>query len=106
LVLDTLHAEIPGVPLLVAEFGIGTDDDTLRADYLRRGLDITHAAIARGVDVRGFFHRTAVDNCEWLDELQHEVWDHRSRSQCPDERSSLAAASILGVRRGVVASVA
>lgn len=66
LVLDTLHAEIPGIPLLVAEYGIGTDDDTLRADYLRRGLDITHAAIARGVDVRGFFHWTAVDNYEWL----------------------------------------
>jgi len=66
LVLDTLHADLPGTPLLVAEFGIGTDDDTARAEYLTRGLAAVHDAIGRGVDVRGFFHWTAVDNYEWL----------------------------------------
>jgi beta-glucosidase len=66
LVLDRLHAEVPGVPLLVAEFGIGTDDDGQRAAYLRDGLAAVHAAIDRGVDVRGFFHWTGVDNYEWL----------------------------------------
>ena len=66
LVLDRLHAELPNTPLLVAEYGVGTDDDTLREAYLERGLEITRAAIARGVDVRGFFHWTAVDNYEWL----------------------------------------
>ena len=65
LVLDRLHAEVPGTPLLVAEYGIGTDDDTQRAAYVTRGLEVTHAAIARGVDVRGFFHWTGVDNYEW-----------------------------------------
>lgn len=66
LVLDRLHAELPGTPLLVAEFGIGTADDRERADYLARGLEVVHQAIARGVDVRGLFHWTAVDNYEWL----------------------------------------
>jgi beta-glucosidase len=66
LVLDRLHDELPGVPILVAEYGIGTDDDDLRADYLRRGLTVIHDAIDRGVDVRGVFHWTAVDNYEWL----------------------------------------
>jgi beta-glucosidase len=66
LVLDDLHAALPGVPLLVAEFGVGTDDDAARARYLARGLEVTRAALARGVDVRGFFHWTAVDNYEWL----------------------------------------
>ncbi len=66
LVLDRLHTEVPGVPLLVAEYGVGTPDDARRADYLRDGLAITHGAIERGVDVRGFFHWTAVDNYEWL----------------------------------------
>ncbi len=65
-VLDRLHEKVPGVPLLVAEYGIGTDDDTVRAAYLERGLQITHQAIARGIDVRGLFHWTAVDNYEWL----------------------------------------
>jgi beta-glucosidase len=65
-VLDELHAALPGTPLLVAEFGIGTDDDALRARYLERGLELTRGALARGIDVRGFFHWTAVDNYEWL----------------------------------------
>ena len=54
------------MPLLVAEFGIGTDDDAERAAYLRRGLDVVHDRIDRGVDVRGFFHWTSVDNYEWI----------------------------------------
>ena len=59
-------AELPGMPLLVAEYGIGTDDDEVRAAYLRRGLAVINEAIERGIDVRGFFHWTAVDNYEWL----------------------------------------
>ncbi len=66
LVLDRLHDTVPGTPLLVGEYGIGTDDDAVRRAYLERGLEITHDAIARGIDVRGFFHWTAVDNYEWL----------------------------------------
>lgn len=66
LVLDRLHDELPGTPLLVAEYGIGTDDDRQRSAYLARGLEVIHAAIGRGVDVRGVFHWTGVDNYEWL----------------------------------------
>jgi beta-glucosidase len=65
-VLDRLHQMLPGTPLLVAEYGIGTSDDTQRAAYLDRGLQVTSNAIARGVDVRGLFHWTGVDNYEWL----------------------------------------
>ena len=64
--LDRLRQEVPGTPLLVAEYGIGTADDEQRAAYLQRGLEVAHDAIERGIDVRGFFHWTAVDNYEWL----------------------------------------
>jgi beta-glucosidase len=66
LVLDRLHAELSGTPLLVGEFGVGTDDDDVRTAYLQRGLEVVHDAIGRGVDVRGLFHWTGVDNYEWL----------------------------------------
>ena len=56
----------PALRFLVAEYGIGTDDDDLRADYLTEGLAIVSDAIARGIDVRGLFHWTGVDNYEWL----------------------------------------
>ncbi len=65
LVLSRLHEELPGTPLLVAEFGLGTDDDAVRTRYLEDGLRIVHDALARGIDVRGLFHWTAVDNYEW-----------------------------------------
>jgi beta-glucosidase len=53
-------------PLLVAEYGIGTDDDARRAANLARGLEIVCDAIERGIDVRGLFQWTGVDNYEWL----------------------------------------
>ena len=65
-VLDRLHQMLPGTPLLVAEYGIGTSDDSQRAAYLERGLQVISDALARGIDVRGLFHWTAVDNYEWL----------------------------------------
>lgn len=65
LVLSRLHEQLPGTPLLIAEFGVGTDDDAVRARYLSEGLRITHDALTRGIDIRGLFHWTAVDNYEW-----------------------------------------
>jgi beta-glucosidase len=65
LVLNRLAEELPTTPLLVAEYGIGTDDDALRARYLRDGMAVVNGALARGIDVRGIFHWTGVDNYEW-----------------------------------------
>jgi beta-glucosidase len=65
LVLDRLHAELPGKPLLISEYGIGTADDAERCQYIHEGVAIAADAIDRGVDLRGFFHWTGVDNYEW-----------------------------------------
>jgi beta-glucosidase len=66
LVLRRLRDELPGRPLLICEHGVGTDDDEWRSDVLRESLAIVDEAMADGVDVRGFFHWTGVDNYEWL----------------------------------------
>jgi beta-glucosidase len=65
-VLHRLAEELPDRPILVSEHGIGTTDDSWRVDVLRESLAQVEQAIADGVDVRGFFHWTAVDNYEWL----------------------------------------
>jgi beta-glucosidase len=69
LVLRRLAEELPGRALVVAECGLGTptsaDDDDWRATYLDDCCRITAEAIDDGVDVRGFFHWTGVDNYEW-----------------------------------------
>jgi len=64
-VLRRLHEQVPGAALLVAEYGLGTDDDAARAAYLQRGLQVVNECVAEGIDVRGLFHWTAVDNYEW-----------------------------------------
>jgi len=64
-VLHRLHEELPGRPLLISEHGVGTDDDEWRCDVLRESLGLVSEAIDDGVDVRGFFHWTGVDNYEW-----------------------------------------
>ncbi len=65
LVLRRLHHELPDRPLLIAEHGVGTDDDAWRVDVLRESLAVVAEAQRDGVDVRGFFHWTGVDNYEW-----------------------------------------
>jgi beta-glucosidase len=65
LVLRRLHAELPGRPLLICEHGVGTDDDGWRSDVIRESLGYVEEAITDGVDIRGFFHWTGVDNYEW-----------------------------------------
>ena len=39
--------------------------DPLRVDYLRRHITAVHAALTRGVDVRGYFVWSLLDNFEW-----------------------------------------
>jgi beta-glucosidase len=70
LVLRRLADELPRRPLMVAECGLGTVDegidDQQRVRYLDECLRIVSDALDDGIDVRGFFHWTAVDNYEWL----------------------------------------
>ncbi|WP_406031932.1 family 1 glycosylhydrolase [Nocardioides sp. NBC_00163] len=54
-----------GVPVLVTENGIATDDDQRRIDYTEAALGHLRDAMADGVDVRGYLHWSAVDNYEW-----------------------------------------
>ena len=66
LVLRRLADELPGRTLLVDECGVGTDDDAWRCEVLADSLGQVEAALDDGIDVRGFFHWTGVDNYEWL----------------------------------------
>ncbi|HJP74474.1 MAG TPA: GH1 family beta-glucosidase [Pseudonocardiaceae bacterium] len=73
-VLRRLGREHPGLPLLIAENGAAYDDyldptgrirDTERIDYLHGHLAEVRSAIADGVDVRGYFVWSLLDNFEW-----------------------------------------
>ncbi|GAA2744053.1 GH1 family beta-glucosidase [Kitasatospora cinereorecta] len=45
----------------------GTVDDRPRIDYLAGHLDAVAAAVAEGVDVRGYFTWSLIDNFEWAE---------------------------------------
>jgi beta-glucosidase len=55
-----------GVPVYVTENGIGTDDDALRIDYVRRALTGLKRCLDDGIDVRGYFYWSLLDNFEWV----------------------------------------
>ena len=50
----------------VSRIGLATSDDGWREEFLRESLGFVVQAASDGIDLRGFFHWTAVDNYEWL----------------------------------------
>ncbi|QOD05067.1 glycoside hydrolase family 1 protein [Pseudarthrobacter sp. BIM B-2242] len=59
-------ARIAGIPVIVTENGLATDDDSQRVDYLRVAVDCVASCLADGIDVRGYIAWTAFDNFEWV----------------------------------------
>ena len=55
-----------GVPILVTENGIATNDDSRRVVYVQRALQGLKRAIDDGVDVRGYVAWSLLDNFEWM----------------------------------------
>jgi len=55
-----------GVPILVTESGVATADDARRVAFIRDALAGVRAAIADGVDIRGYVYWTLLDNFEWM----------------------------------------
>jgi beta-glucosidase len=64
--LRALSARWPGLPLVVTESGLATAVGERRAQHIVRTLEQVDRARASGVDVRGYYHWSLVDNFEWL----------------------------------------
>lgn len=58
-------AETTGKPIYVTENGIATDDDKRRIAYIDGALAALRKAKADGIDIRGYFHWSLLDNFEW-----------------------------------------
>jgi beta-glucosidase len=58
-------AAMTGVPVLLTESGIATDDDAERITYLTEVLRGVRRALDDGVDIRGYFVWSLLDNFEW-----------------------------------------
>jgi beta-glucosidase len=71
--LQTVHARY-GLPIYVLENGYGSSEqpdgtgaviDTGRIEFLRAYIEAMNSAAAGGVDVRGYFIWSLLDNLEW-----------------------------------------
>ncbi|MEU7742628.1 GH1 family beta-glucosidase [Nonomuraea sp. NPDC049158] len=71
--LTDLHERYPNQPLMITENGAAFPDtvdngmihDEDRIDYVRRHLQAVFDVIEKGVDVRGYFLWSLMDNFEW-----------------------------------------
>ncbi len=52
-------------PIYVMENGIPDSRDELRRDFIRDHLEHCHRAIKEGVNLKGYFHWSLLDNFEW-----------------------------------------
>ncbi len=74
-ILVQTHEALPGVPLWVTENGAAFDDrvidgevyDPNRISYLAGHLEAAGRAIRKGVDLRGYFCWSLMDNLEWAE---------------------------------------
>ena len=55
------------IPIIVTENGVADDDDDMRPEHVRRHLHVTAEAIENGLDIRGFYHWSLMDNFEWAE---------------------------------------
>lgn len=53
------------LPIYITENGLADADDSKRTDFIREHLKWVKRAIDEGVDVRGYFYWSLLDNFEW-----------------------------------------
>ncbi|HZQ58297.1 MAG TPA: family 1 glycosylhydrolase [Acidimicrobiales bacterium] len=58
-------AQVTGIPVIVTENGIATDDDRERVAFMSGALEGVCRCLDDGIDVRGYFAWSLLDNFEW-----------------------------------------
>jgi len=57
------------VPIYITENGIATRDDQKKIRFMKRHVDVLERCLRNGIDVRGYFYWSLIDNYEWLQGL-------------------------------------
>jgi beta-glucosidase len=55
-----------GLPIMITEHGLGTQDDAQRAAFIPAALSELQKAVAEGIPVKGYVHWSLLDNFEWV----------------------------------------
>lgn len=63
------YASKLNVPLIITENGIATHDSEKKIKFMKGHIDVLEKCIKDGIDVRGYFYWSLIDNYEWLQGL-------------------------------------
>lgn len=84
-----------GLPLFITENGVATRDEDLRCRYLVEHVRNVQTALAQGIDLRGYFYWSLIDNYEWGEGLSKRFgligvdFDHPRRPRQPRPAAAL-----------------
>ena len=105
--LVQLSSQAPGLPLYVTENGMAAEDyvdpegevdDYERIGYLREHIDAAGRAVEAGVDLRGYFCWSFLDNFEWAEGYQKRFGlvyiDYGTQRRIPKASASYYASVI------------
>jgi beta-glucosidase len=81
-----------GVPLLLTENGIATEDDARKISFIRRHIAALDDARRDGIDIRGYFYWSLTDTYEWLHGLHKRFGLYRMDWQTLERIPTAAAA--------------
>jgi len=60
------YASKLNIPIIITENGIATRDDEKKIKFIKRHVDVLKRCLESGIDVRGYFYWSLIDNYEWL----------------------------------------
>ena len=80
------------VPLIITENGIATRNDQKKIRFMKRHIDVVERCIRDGIDVRGFFWWSLIDNYEWLAGLDSRFGLYRVDFRTLERKQTQAAA--------------
>jgi beta-glucosidase len=86
----------PDLPLLVTEAGIATEVGARRAENVVRTLEQIARARSAGVDVRGYYHWSLMDNFEWAEGYEPRFGLFRVERQGSYPRTITEGGSVFG----------
>jgi beta-glucosidase len=61
-----LASKVAGIPIIVTENGVATEDDSRRIEYYKKALTSVAECLQEGIDVKGYYCWSAFDNFEWV----------------------------------------
>ena len=63
------YASKLNIPMIITENGIATHDNEKKIKFMKKHIDVLEKCIKEGLDVRGYFYWSLIDNYEWLQGL-------------------------------------